>query len=461
MDKCDRGKLVMWIIGILVVTGILLLVRNVMIKQYTYADANEEQILYNPLIGYAPTAEWEEAVGKNTLVYIDILWSEIEQEQGVYDFSAIYEENHIREYKAQGKKAVFRFICDKPREETHIDIPQWLYEKTKDGTHYDISYGKGYSPNYANPVFMKAHEQVLQAIAKEFCQDNFFAYIELGSLGHWGEWHVKSGEGIVPIPTEAICMQYVTQYVNTFPDTRLLMRRPFLGVKEYGLGVFNDMTGHPEATKEWLSWLYEGGSYDAPADVHTLYANQAFYQHGAIGGEFTSSYSWKEMLSENFETTKELIQQSHMTFIGPMAPHEQTAPDYQKQADEIRELLGYRLGISKAVLTYKIWKKELTIDVTWKNQGSAPMYYDWPVYLYFYQEGSSAVQKCPVSTKLSQLMPGECMTDRYVISVQDWEMLEKIEKIGIGIEDPMFNIPSVQLNNATCGQDKITVLYEK
>ena len=458
MDNRYPGKWIMWILGIVVVAGSMLLVRNMMIKKYIYTDANEERILYNPLIGYAPTAEWEEAVGNHTLVYIDILWSEIESKKGVYDFSKVYEENHIRKYKEAGKKAVLRLVCDKPGTEAHMDIPQWLYEETKDGTHYDTSYGKGYSPNYANSVFIKAHEHVLQEIAKEFGQDNFVAYIELGSLGHWGEWHVKSGEGIVLIPTEEICMEYVTQYVEAFPDTRLLMRRPFLGVKEYGLGVFNDMTGHPEATQEWLSWLYEGGIYEEPAEAHTLYADKEFYLHGVVGGEFTSSYSWDEMLGANFAKTKELIQQSHMTFIGPMAPHEKTDPSHQEQADEIRDILGYRLGISKAVFFYNEWKKEVTIDVTWNNQGLAPMYYDWPVYLYIYQEGSNVAQKYLVSTKLSEIMPEKGVTDRTVISVQEWE---SIEKIGIGIEDPMFDTPAIQLNNATCGQDKITVLYEK
>lgn len=448
----------LYIIGVLLLIGCIGMISRLLIKRYIYTDANEEQIVYNPLKGYAPSAKWKAAVGEETLVYIDILWREIEAVQGKYDFTEVYRENHIVQYKDAGKKAVLRFVCDKPGKEEHIDIPDWLYEKTGDGTHYDTAYGKGYSPNYANSFFIEAHGNVLQAIAKEFCQDNFIAYIELGSLGHWGEWHVKSGEGIVPIPTEAISMQYVKQYVEAFPDTQLLMRRPFLGVKEYGLGVFNDMTGHEAATNEWLGWLHEGGNYEEPADVHTLYADHAFYRKGAVGGEFTSSYSWEEMLDENFDTTKELICQSHMTFIGPMAPHERVALEYQEQADEIRQMLGYRLGIQKAVFHYYIWKEEVVIDVTWNNQGIAPMYYDWPVYLYIYQEGSNVVQKRRVSTQVSQIMPGESKKDRYVISVQDWEL---IKKIGIGIEDPMFDTPAVQLNNATCGQDQITVLYEK
>ncbi len=83
------------------------------------------------------------------------------------------------------------------RREPHRDIPDWLYEKTKDGKDYDISYGKGYSPNYANRVFTEAHAKAVAALGKRFGQDTFFSYVELGSLGHWGEWHIKTGEGLV------------------------------------------------------------------------------------------------------------------------------------------------------------------------------------------------------------------------------------------------------------------------
>ena len=56
----------------------------------------------------------------------------------------------------QGIRFIIRIVCDYPGRETHMDIPRWLYEKTyEDGDWYDISYGKGYAPNYSNPVFIQ------------------------------------------------------------------------------------------------------------------------------------------------------------------------------------------------------------------------------------------------------------------------------------------------------------------
>lgn len=411
-----------------------------------YSDTNDTQILYNPLIGYAPNAESRTAVGDNTLVYIDAYWRELEPHKGEYTFEKLYAENHIEEYKAEGKKAVFRLVCDCPAENEHMDIPDWLYEETGDGSFYDVSYGRGYSPDYSNPVFIEAHGRLLEVIAEEFGGDNFFAYIELGSLGHWGEWHVKYDDGIVRLPKEKVCMEYVNQYVDAFPNTCLLMRRPFLGVKEYGLGVYNDMVGEPDSTQEWLGWLYDGGEYTEPADTHKLYALPDFYRTAPVGGEFTSRLSWGEMLGDRLDRTKELIQKSHMTFIGPKSPHIKSADEFQEQADEIRQLLGYKIGIESAVTGYYDLTNSWFFDVTLNNKGIAPISYDWDCCLYFYGNDGAVLHKARLPVNITQLMPDESVSVRTLVS-PDAEP-EDIACVTIGIEDPYTGQPAIHLNNS-------------
>ena len=82
-----------------------------------------------------------------------------------------------------------------------------------------------------------------------------------------------------------------------------------------------------------------------------------------------------------------------MSFIGPKVPHALEAPQYQQEATVIRELLGYKLGISKAVVKRNRLLGVWNISVTWNNQGIAPMYEDWCVYLYFYDEENSFIEK--------------------------------------------------------------------
>ena len=102
------------------------------VMNFTQSDA----AIYNPLTGFAPEGDYEKSVGENTLVYIEVLWKDIEPEEGVYDFTGLEEQNHLDQWRAAGKHAVLRFMCDKPGREAHMDIPHWLYNKTGDGTHY-------------------------------------------------------------------------------------------------------------------------------------------------------------------------------------------------------------------------------------------------------------------------------------------------------------------------------------
>lgn len=452
MVNKNIGKGILFLI--LTVLILIIVYNKIIIQTSIYTDENEQEILYNPLIGYAVSADYPDAVGENTLVYIGMTWSDIEPQDGVYDFTTLINENQAQEYASQGKHAVFRLLCDVPGQEEHMDIPQWLYEKTRDGTFYDTSYGKGYSPNYANPDLIEAHGKVLQKIAEAFeeVRPGFLSYVQLGSLGHWGEWHVKSGEGIVPIPEEAVCMQYVDQYVEAFPDVQLMMRRPFLGVKEYDLGVYNDMTGEAEDTNEWLEWLNDGGVYTEPAKAHTLYAIPDFYKKAAVGGEFTSARSWEELLVTDMDTTKSLIRQSHMSFIGPKVPHALEAPQYQQEAAVIRELLGYKLGISKAAVKRNRLSGIWDIAVTWNNQGIAPMYEDWAVYLYFYDEENNFIEKQQLDMNLSDIMPDMNLKVQW-----SGQLPDDVAKIRVAIEDPMTGDAAVTLNNA--GQDKYVTIY--
>lgn len=157
---------------------------------------------------------------------------------------------------------MLRISCDEPGDEAHLDIPDWLYEQTGTGRWYDIAYGKGYAPDYTDPVFFAAHERLLRAVGERLGADGFVSYVELGSLGHWGEWHVKSGEGLPSMPDEAVRDRYAALYREAFPQAALLMRRPFRFAAEHGLGLYNDMTGLPEDTEEWLGWIACGGWYE-------------------------------------------------------------------------------------------------------------------------------------------------------------------------------------------------------
>ena len=410
--------------------------RRKTIKQYKESQA----AFGNSLMGYAPSAWYNEVSEDISLLYMDITWAELEPEEGVYNWASIDEENQISRWRKEGKHLVLRFVCDIPSDEEHMDIPEWLYEKSgKAGKWYDGEYGKGFAPDYNNPTIISCHEQAVKALGEHFGQDGLISYVELGSLGHWGEWHVNYSEGIQRIPREAVRDKYILPWTEAFPDARILMRRPFASAERYGFGLYNDMTGQPEATQSWFDWINNGGEYDQTGEKNVIVPMKDFWKTAPSGGEFTSSLSMEEMLDTNLSGTVEMIREAHTTFLGPKIPDENYVDGYK----EVLKNMGYRLWISMAEL--KNTAKGSRLKLTWENSGVAPMYKEWPVYVYIEDESGKLVEKSRISIKISSLLPGEKATTLTALETERLNsLLEKGYRLSVGIEDPMTELPCVR-----------------
>ena len=76
---------------ILIAAAIIAVIRRIRVKTYSYDTV--DSVFRNPMMGFAPNADYFDAVGDNTLVYMDVTWRELEPEEGVFDFAGIEEEN--------------------------------------------------------------------------------------------------------------------------------------------------------------------------------------------------------------------------------------------------------------------------------------------------------------------------------------------------------------------------------
>ena len=425
-------------------------------RRKTRKQYKESQAAFgNPLMGYVPSAWYNEVSEDISLLYMDITWAELEPEEGVYNWASIDEENQISRWRKEGKHLVLRFVCDIPSDEEHMDIPEWLYEKSgKAGKWYDGEYGKGFAPDYNSPTIISCHKKAVRAIGEHFGQDGLISYVELGSLGHWGEWHVNYSEGIQRIPREAVRDKYILPWTEAFPDAMILMRRPFAAAEKYGFGLYNDMTGQPEATQSWLGWINNGGEYDQTGEKNVIVPMKDFWKTAPSGGEFTSSLSMEEMLDTNLSGTVEMIREAHTTFLGPKIPDENYVDGYK----EVLKNMGYRLWISMAEL--KNTAKGSRLKLTWENSGVAPMYKEWPVYVYIEDESGKLVEKSRISIKISSLLPGEKATTLTALETERLNsLLEKGYRLSVGIEDPMTELPCVRFAMETLYQEGKNYLW--
>ncbi len=419
-----------------------------------------DALLCNPMVGFAPNADHYELVQnktlQSTLVYVDLTWRELEPQQGVFDFQTFESENYLEQWRSSGKRVVFRFVCDKPGAQEHMDIPDWLYQLTGgDGDRYNTDYGQGYSPNYNNELFIQYHKNAIQALGKRYGSDDFFCYIELGSLGHWGEWHTKFEDGIRKMPLQSVREQYIMPYLESFPNALILMRRPFTTAKENNLGIFNDMTGLTQATEIWLDWIKNGGEYDQTQEKDALAAMPDAWKTAPIGGEFTSAVSMKQLLADDIDATTRLIRQSHMSFIGPQCPSGESLK-YVDGIEQVHKSLGYRLRIDQAALDKSPLKNSLNIKLIWVNDGMAPLYRNWDVFVYLFDVEGNEVIKAPVDVKLSTIVDDSGIQSSTDLSIA--ALSAGIYQVGIAIIDPMTEKPGVEFAMNKTRSDKIYIL---
>lgn len=413
----------------------------------------------NPLMGWAPWATINKSEQPHTLVYADLTWREFEPQEGVFDFSAFEKRNQFQRWRADGKRVVFRFVMDKPGRETHLDIPDWLFDRiNSDGDFYDNDYGKGFSPNYADPILISYHQKAIQALGNRYDGKDFIAYIELGSLGHWGEWHIRADTNIRPLPGEAVRNQYVAQYLQAFPHTLLLMRRPFSIAATQGLGLYNDLTGDYTATQTWLDWIAVGGEYSQTGELFALSPMPNDWQVVPIGGEQTSSIPDEELYLSKLDQTLELLRASHTTFIGPGGPYDiPNGSPLQAGIDLAQATIGYHLYVKQVKMPRQVnWGNQISVRLIFSNAGIAPMYYAWPVQLFLLGEDGSVLTQYPLDLDVRRILPGEEVRINHKLALDQYS--NGNYSIGVAVLDPLTNQPAVSFAMTNSRNDRIQPL---
>lgn len=424
------------------------------VPQLTFSFSDNGAVLKNPLMGFAVEADYIAAVADNTLVYVNLMWKDLEPTKGDYDFAGIEEKFHLKRWREEGKHLVLRFVCDYPGKDAHVDLPQWLYDEIGgDGTHYEMDGKYGFSPNYNNETLIAYHRLAVLALGQYFSQDSFLSYVELGSLGHWGEWHVDYEHVKDRIPAAAVRRQYILPYIEAFQSAKFLMRRPFNEAAEFSMGLYNDMAGHVEATEEWVDWIEHGGDYNQALEKNALTPMPDAYLKAPVGGELTSDYTEEYLLQEHAEQTAKLIADTHTTFLGPKCPvSENMGMNYTEGVELLLRNMGYRYIVEGGSMSEKNGVLRGAFQIT--NKGVAPMYFDWPVCLYLIDESHTVLKRVELDVKTTKILPGASQEVTFQLeSPQDGGVL------CIGIEDPMTGRPAVKFAMDTEQINGMSVLY--
>ncbi|MCR5311229.1 MAG: DUF4832 domain-containing protein, partial [Lachnospiraceae bacterium] len=392
---------------------------------------------YKGWVGWADTYEGDvdSVLAEHNLIYVDIKWSELEPEKGKYAFDAIEEQYQFKKWQKQGCRMVFRFVMDNPNvvngdpDIKRMDIPQWLYDELEaenaegegPGTWYlgetirSLLGGCGFSPNYKSPKLLEYHNNAIKAFAERYDDPSITAYVEVGSLGHWAEFHTwPAGTGEFPDPE--LAQKYMQAYVDAFHNVKVGIRKPYAVAAQNNWGLYNDIFGVTSdgGTPTFLEWAASGNT-DMPGSTEEDIAASAmpdWWKLNYSGGEFANGDFRTNALNENMCAVLKQIRDSHTTWLGPCSACDFKIgdPEYEKFEYNIETLfsnMGYNYGIYSISKPERLVPGESTaLSVTWNNSGVAPIYYNCPVTFILKDAGGNAVYEETQDFDTTAWLPG-------------------------------------------------------
>lgn len=338
-------------------------------------------------------------------------------------------------------------VLDYPGKAGHKDIPEWLYDEiNQEGSWYEHEWGSGFSPNYNHPKLIHYHEKLIEALAERYNNDPYISFIQLGSIGHWGEWHTLQQDGIhIPFPELQVAEIYVKHYVESFTNKVLLMRRPHQIALDNKMGLYNDMFGRVDHTvQEFHSWVTQGYKFWLTNETHPPMPYS--WKTAPVGGEFAPTQDWGDYFSPTaFDSVMEQLQLTHVSWLGPSSPgdYSPTGP-YQNEINHFLKKIGYHFRLVEA--RYQTAAKsgsKLSLEMKWENNGVAPFYFDWPLEISISNQEGEIVHREKASADIREWVPGKHSIHERISIPRN--LKKGVYEVNVAILDPDKEEPAIHL----------------
>jgi hypothetical protein len=276
-------------------------------------------------------------------------------------------------------------------------------------------YGGGCAPDYTSPELQSAILNFIAAFGEAYDGDRRIAFIQLGLLGFWGEWHTYPHTTL--FADETFQLAVIDAYDDAFDQTPLQIRYPVLDTPQRDIGFHDDSYAY--ATVGVVDWFFWSRVVAAGADSNWMKA--------PMGGEvypplqqtlFTDSYTLGTY-SQDFTTITEMTHATYMLNYQAFNMNGSGYADTQRELAEQAALqMGYEYTLEDIVVDVGNLNDTLvdvSLTVTIKNSGVAPFYHPLTLDLLSAYDDSTVSQE----TGIELLMPSTEGT-AYAITLNDF-----------------------------------------
>ncbi len=355
--------------------------------------------------------------------------------KGERDFDWTTLEEILQQTSSRGCQCTFRVYMEYPGEPTAI--PKYLIDDGLKVKRWKSDDGRIHTPDYEDPKLRKMMKNFISALGQKYDGDPRVAWLTVGMLGLWGEWHDYPKPKL--FASKIVQEEVMDAYEAAFTKTKLHLRYP-AGERNYQYASnANRNFGYHDDSFAWATiptgksdddWFY-GNLLEAagPAAVEK-------WKTSPIGGEIRPE-TWGCVFEDPGCSPKgqefdKCVQHTHVSWL--MDSGMFLKPPSKKliaMAKAKTAPMGYRLTVNSAALTSEAGAATVQIKVS--NQGIAPFYHTWNIETALLSHDNKPVSRIPNDWKLNEVMPGA--TASWRLSLPD-DVLE-LPRIGIRVPNPM------------------------
>lgn len=376
-------------------------------------------ILTNPGMG---VASFHDGYGQkpslaeypNTGIEYDrFYWSELEPQEGMYNYALI---DHAFSVAAQHQPAMnvgLRFMAlDEPQ--SGSKIPAWLIAKGIKGEW--VENGKTFVPDLTDPTFLHYAQKLLDTMGKRYDGNPELAFLDIGMVGSWGEWHNSNFPTVLPLAKKYSTSELnrlVDLHFSAFPKTPKIML--ISGGESLDYAIRHGAGWRADCWGDWhnfsANWSHMHDDY--PQRLEAAQTDSAEFknswQHAPVSLEICGYMD--EWQSVQHYSRKEV----KATFDWALAQHASTLnlksrrvpQEYRDIVDSALLKIGYRYRVSRLVLPAVVKAgQSLTLQSTWNNDGVAPVYLPYHIVWRITNANGQSLVEQTTSDDLRQWLPG-------------------------------------------------------
>jgi hypothetical protein len=336
-------------------------------------------------------------------LYIRLAWAYLEPKEGQFDWPVI--DQFIDKWTSKGLGISLRISCRETstdRIEQQYATPRWVMEAGAKGDYYlkgEMTGPTGpWEPVFDDPVFLEKLERFLQALGARCDGKPWLRYVDIGSIGDWGEGHTSSGSklhyGFEPRKV------HVDLYRKYFPKTQLIISDDFvysiqdLGEREAmhryvidkGIGYRDDsilvnwyITTYSD-TDTVRSPQYFLDSYLKTPVVLELQHYGAIKRNGNWTGRPGSSVAKYGKGRRGPDYFRDALARLRATYVGYHGFAHEWLAENPELTVELLNRCGYWYYLHRVILP-ESWRagSTATVQAEWENRGVAPAYFDYPL----------------------------------------------------------------------------------